>query len=73
MLLLYVNDLHHPSKASNPIIFADDSILLFSHNDINVLSKKMDKDLMILSNCFNASKLSLNGKITVSAPSGQLY
>ena len=33
----------------------------------------MDKDLLILSNWFNASKLSLNGKITVSAPSGQLY
>ena len=64
MFLLYVNDLHHASKVLNPIMFADNTNLFFSHSDINILFEKMNKELMNVSNWFNASKLSLNVKKT---------
>ena len=40
LFLLYVDDLHYASKILNPIMFADDTNLFFSHSDINVLFKK---------------------------------
>ena len=62
LFLLYVNDLHHASKVLNPIIFADDTNLFFSHSDINLLFEKMNKEITNVSNWFNANKLSLNVK-----------
>ena len=64
LFLLYVNDLHHASKVLNPIMFADDANLFFSHSDINILFEKMNKELTNVSNWFNANKLSLNVKKT---------
>ena len=61
---LYVNDLHHVSKVLNPIMFADDTSLFFSHSDINILFEKRSKELTNVSNWFNANKLSLNIKKT---------
>ena len=60
LLLLYVNDLHHASKILNPVMFGDDTNLFFSHNEINILLEKMNKELTNVSNWFNANKLSLN-------------
>ena len=60
LFLLYVNDLHHASKVLNPIMFADDTNLFFSHSDINILFEKINKELTNVSNWFNANKLSLN-------------
>ena len=64
LFLLYVNDLHHASKVLDPIMFADDTNLFFSHSDINLLFEKMNKELTNVSNWFNANKLSLNVKKT---------
>ena len=64
LFLLYVIDLHHVSKVPNSIMFADDTNLFFSHSDINALFQKMKKELMNVSNSFNANKLSLNVKKT---------
>ena len=64
LFLLYVNDLHHASKVLNPIMFADDTNLFFSHSGINILFEKMNKKLTNRSNWFNANKLSLNVKKT---------
>ena len=58
--LLYVNDLHNASNILNPIMFAEDTNLFFSHSDINVLFEKMNKELPNVSNWFNANKLSLS-------------
>ena len=60
LFLLYVNDLHHTSKVLNRIMLAEDTNLFFSHSDINILFEKMNKELMNVSNWFNANKLSLN-------------
>ena len=64
LFLLYVNDLRHASKILNPIMFADDTNLFFSHSDINVLFEKLNKELTNVMDCFNANKLSLNFKKT---------
>ena len=64
LFLLYVNDLHHASKVLNPVMFADDTNLLFSHSYINILFEKMNKQLTNVSNWFNANKLLLNVKKT---------
>ena len=62
LFLLYVNHLHYASKVLNSIMFEDDTNLFLSHSDINILFEKMTKELMNVSNWFNANKLSLNGK-----------
>ena len=64
LFLLYVNDLHHASKVLNPIMFADDTNLFFSHSDINLLFEKMNKELTNVSTWFNANKLLLKVKKT---------
>ena len=64
LFVLHVNDLHHASEVLNPIMFADDTNLFFSHSDINLLFDKMNKELTDVSNWFNANKLSLNVKKT---------
>ena len=45
-------------------MFADDTNLFFSHSDINVVFEKKNKELMNVSDWFNANKLSLNAKKT---------
>ena len=62
LFLLYVTDLNHASKLLNPIAFADDPNIFFSVSDINILFEKMTKELINVSNWFNANKLSLNVK-----------
>ena len=43
LFLLYVNDLHHAWKVLNPIMFANETNLFFSHREINILFEKMNK------------------------------
>ena len=62
LLLLLVNDLHHSSKLLNLIMFADDTNLFFPYSDTNILFEKNNKELINVSNWFNANKLSLNVK-----------
>ena len=62
--LFYLNDLHHASKILNPIMFAGDTNLFFSHSDINILFEKMNIELTNVSNWFNANKLTINVKKT---------
>ena len=57
MFLLYVNDSDHASKILNPIMFADDTKLFFSHSDINVLFGKMNEEPTNVTDWFNANKL----------------
>ena len=62
--LFYLNDLHHASKILNPIMFAGDTNLFFSHSDMNILFEKMNIELTNVSNWFNANKLTINVKKT---------
>ena len=62
LFLLYINDLCNVSKALDFILFADDTDIIFSHNDPNQLMEIVNNELTKLSSCFQANKLSMNIK-----------
>ena len=60
LFLLYVNDLCNASNALKPMMFAVDTNLFISANNIKELFRIMNKELKSIQNWFNANKLSLN-------------
>ena len=56
----YVNDLCNVSKISEPIIFADDTNLFFSHKNIKEFFHTGNLELNKVFKRFNANRLSLN-------------
>jgi len=59
LFILYINDLEKSIK-SKCIIFADDTTIYTSGNDITLLFSRMNNDLDLLSRWFKTNKLSLN-------------
>ena len=43
-VLLYINDIANVSKVANLILFADDTRIFFSHNDLNYLNNVLKKN-----------------------------
>ena len=66
LFLIYVNDLFNASDILNPIMFADDTNLFYSHKNIQTLYKTVNSELKKLTDWFSANKLSLNAKKTKS-------
>ena len=62
LFLIYINDLCSVSKALEFILFADDTNILFSHENINVLEKMLNEELIKLNDWCRANKLSINYK-----------
>lgn len=62
LFLLYINDMSETSKLLYFILFADDTNILYSNQDIWQLMKIVNSELLILSDWFKANKLSLNIK-----------
>ena len=62
--LIYVNDLPNVSKLFDPIMFADDTNLFFSHHDIKTLFDTVNNELSKIRQWFIANRLSLNAKKT---------
>ena len=60
LFIIYVNDFCCVSKIFEPIIFADDTNLFFSHKSIKELFHIANLELNKVFKCFNANKLSLN-------------
>ena len=60
LFIIYVNDLYNVSKIFEPIIFADDTNLFFSHKSIKELFYTANLELNKVFRWFNANKLSLN-------------
>ena len=60
LLLIYINDLQLASDMSDPIMFADDTNLFFSHRDINALFLKVNNELHKINQWFISNKLPLN-------------
>jgi hypothetical protein len=58
--LIYINDISHISDLLKFILFADDTTILCSHNNINDLIKTANTELNKLCHWFSANKLSLN-------------
>ena len=64
LFLIYVNDLHLSSNLLQPIMFADDTNLFYSHKDRKTLFKTVNEELVKINNWFRANKLSLNADKT---------
>ena len=60
LFLLYINDLHNSIRFSSPFHYADDTGLLNIQDSISAINKTLNKDLIELSFCLNANKISLN-------------
>ena len=60
--LIYINHICHLSNLYDLVLFADDTNLFFSHNDIQTLTHTINSEMLELSDWFKANKLSLNVK-----------
>lgn len=64
LFLLYINDLPLCTKTPHFVLFADDTNILFSHQDPKILEDIINNELLHISNWFKSNKLSLNIKKT---------
>ena len=64
LFLLYVNDLKNASSVLDPIIFADDTSLFYTHSNIQKLFLTMNEELASINQWFTSNKLSINNKKT---------
>ena len=64
LFLLYINDLPNLSNILDPIMFADDTNLFYSHHNIKQLFTAVNKELQKLGDWLTSNKLSLNIKKT---------
>ena len=60
--LTYINDLFNVSDVLDFILFADDTNIFFSHNDMKFLSEIIYNELAKLTQLFLGNKLSINLK-----------
>ena len=59
-LFIYINDIQFVSDVLDPIMFADDTNLFYSHKDTNALFLKVNNELHTINQWFISNKLSLN-------------
>ena len=64
--LIFINDLCHSTPLLEAILFADDTNLFYSHNNVKELFRTMNAELSHLNDWFCANKLSLNADKTKS-------
>ena len=62
LFLIYRNDLPKYKNYSKTYHFTDDTSIIQSHSSLQILSKRINKDLSNLSNWLKTNKLSLNIK-----------
>ena len=60
LFIVYMNDVQSCLKKSEAILFADDTTILCSNKDFDILYHEIEIDLANLIDWFNANKLSLN-------------
>ena len=64
LFILYINDIVNTTSLLELILFADDTTLLFSHQDIASLNDIINNELQEIFNWFQANKLSVNASKT---------
>ena len=60
LFLIFINDLCYSTPLLEAILFADDTNLFYSHNNVKELFRTMNAELSHLNDWFCANKLSLN-------------
>lgn len=64
LFIIYINDLPNASSLTEPILFADDTSIFYSHKDVNKLILTLNLELDKISTWMKANKLSVNLKKT---------
>ena len=64
LFLIYINDLPKNIKIATPLLFADDTNLLFKNKNLENLEMSINQELKIINDWFRANKLSLNANKT---------
>ena len=59
LFLIYINDLSHCSN-SNSTLYANDSVLMLSHKNVNTLRSNMEMELSKLNIWLSSNQLSLS-------------
>ena len=62
LFLLYVNDLKNASSILDPIMFADDTNLFYTHSNIQKLFSTMNEELASINQRVTSNRLFLNDK-----------
>ena len=62
LFLLYVNDLKSASSVLDPIVFADDTNLFYTHSNIQKLFSTMNEELASINQWFTSNKWNLKWK-----------
>ena len=62
--ILYINDLHFASSLTEPLLFADDTSILYSHRDQDHLISVLNEELIKIDSWMRSNKLSVNIKKT---------
>ena len=62
LFLIYINDIPNILKYSTPILFADDTYLMFSSKSFDILQTNIQDDLYNLTYWLFSNKLTLNVK-----------
>ncbi len=60
LFILYINDISNVSKILNLVLFADDTHILYSDENVNNLNNVVNSELDKLNTWFIINKLSLN-------------
>ena len=60
LFILYINDISNVSKIFNLVLFADDTHILYSDENVNNLNNVVNSELDKLNTWFIINKLSLN-------------
>ena len=64
LFLIFVNDLNNSAKVLDPVLFADNTYLFCSDNNIGTLFETANQELSQINDWFLANKLSLNVRRT---------
>ena len=64
LFILYINDIINTSTMLKFVLFADDTTILYSHDDLASKMNEINKELQEVTNWFKANKLSVNARKT---------
>ena len=64
LFLIYINDIPNAVSFSNPLLFADDTALLYSDSNPKYIESRVNLDLHRLLNWLHANKIALNATKT---------
>ena len=64
LFILYINDLPNASELTDPVLFAYDTSILYSHSNPNYLESVLNDELQYIDVRLKCNKLSVNIKKT---------